>query len=217
MPNRIIRPPPTGGRPLVNLQQVGWLPDAALANGIRILGSSGTGKTQLGVWLLFTSLLKRRPFIVFDPTKGLINGFLTWVQHYCQSNGLSDAQQAQLYSRIVYCDLSGRSGHVMPFSLFQSYGQEPLSAVADRVLNWVSGMMPSAHSAPIEGFSAVSKTLYPACLIAAALQPEIQVTELPDLFRHANSGRWKQRFAQVLATHPAETAEAVTYFQNEFQ
>ena len=216
MTNQLIRPPPTGARPLVNLQQVGWLPDAALANGIRILATSGTGKTQLGVWLLFTALLKRRPFIVFDPTKGLINGFLTWIQHYCQSSGLSGYQQEQFYNRIVYCDLSGRSGYVMPFSLFQRYGQEPLSAVADRVMNWVSGMMPSAHSAPIEGYSSIVKTLYPACMIAAALQPDIQVTEIPDLLRHPQSGRWKQRFAQALATHPIETAEAVSYFQHEF-
>jgi len=192
------------------------LPNAALANGLRIIGAAGSGKTQLGVWLLFSFFLQRRPFLVFDPTRSLINGFLSRLQQYVSDHQLSDEEQTQLFDRIVYCDLSGQSGYVVPFSLFQRYGEEPLSAVADRVMSWVSGNFASSHSAPIEGYNNILKNLYPACIIAAALQPEIQLTDLPDLFRHPESGRWKQRFAQVLETYPDQTGEAVAYFQNEF-
>lgn len=191
------------------------LSNAALANGLRIIGAAGSGKTQLGVWLLFSFFLQRRPFLVFDPTRSLIKGFLSRLQQHIKDHQHSEEEQARLYGRIVYCDLSGQSGYVVPFSLFQRYGTEPLSAVADRVMSWVSGNFASSHSAPVEGYSSIVKNFYPACIIAAGLQPAIQVTDIPDLLRHPSSGRWQQRFAQVLATYPDEAREAVAYFQNE--
>lgn len=200
-----------------------WLPKAALANGIRIIGASGCGKTQLGAAILYNSFLQRRPFLVFDPTQSLIKSFLARVAQHCTENYLSAAQQDALYHRIIYCDLSGRYGYVVPFSLFRSYGQEPLSAVADRVINWVSGNFAASHSAPVEGFSSIVKTLYPASIIAAALQPDVQVTELPTLLRDSKNGDskngnsiWKTRLSQVADLYPTEAVEAVVYFEHEF-
>jgi hypothetical protein len=193
-----------------------WLPSEALANGIRILGAAGSGKSQLGAWLLLFFFLQRRPFLVFDPTRSLINSFLTLLADYIVRNRLSDRQQAELYDRITYCDLGGQSGYVTPFSLFQRYGNESLSSVADRVMSWVSGNFAASHSASIEGFNSINQTLYPASIIAAALQPDIQVTEVLDLIHHPKSNLWKQRFEQVLTAYPAQAAEAVAYFQGEF-
>lgn len=192
------------------------LPNGALANGLRILGAAGSGKTQLGAWLLLSFFLQRRPFLVFDPTRSLINGFLTLLGDYIVRNRLSDAQQAELYDRITYCDLGGQSGFVMPFSLFQRYGNESLSSVADRVMSWVSGNFAASHSASVEGFNSINQTLYPASVIAAALQPDIQVTDVLDLIHHPRSNLWKQRYEQVLTIYPDQAAEAVAYFRGEF-
>lgn len=195
-----------------------WLSNAALANGIRIIGASGCGKTQLGASILYSSFMQRRPFLVFDPTKSLIKSFLARVEQHCDEKRLSAAQQDALYDRIIYCDLSGRYGYVVPVSLFCRYGQESLSAVADRVISWVSGNFAASHSAPVEGFSSIVKTLYPASIIAAALQPDIQVTELPDLLRNSKktSSPWKQRLEEVGRKYSAEAAEAVAYIEQEF-
>lgn len=193
-----------------------WLPSEALANGIRILGAAGSGKSQLGASLLLSFFLQHRPFLVFDPTRSLINGFLTLLNDYIVRNRLSDAQQAELYDRVTYCDLGGQSGYVMPFSLFQRHGNESLSSVADRVMSWVSGNFAASHSASVEGFNSINQTLYPASVIAAALQPDVQVTEVLDLIHHPKSNLWKQRYEQVLTTYPDQAAEAVAYFRGEF-
>jgi hypothetical protein len=207
----------------IRVSQVGWIPDAALANGIRILGTAGTGKTVLAINLLVMSFLRRWPYLVLDPTGSLITGFLARIQQYCAANRLSNVQQAQLYHRIVYVDLSGSSGYIMPFPLFRRLPGEPLSAIGDRVMSWILGMMPESKDAPVEGFTSIAKILRPAAIVLAALQ--LEITELTSLLTSCDKEKnepvkikepWKARFAYLMATQPQEVGEAVSFFQNEF-
>lgn len=199
----------------VRLSQIGYIPWEALANGIRILGAAGSGKTQLAVWLLFTSLLRGWPYIVLDPTGSLLNGLLARIQHYCAVNRLSDAEQAQLYRRLRYCDLSGQSGYITPFPLLQRLPGEQLSVVGDRVMSWILAMMPESKDAPVEGYTSIDKIMRPAAMILAALG--LGVTELSDLLYNATKDYWRQRFDYLKATQGPEVGEAVQFFTVEYK
>lgn len=199
------------------LDDIGWIPLSALINGTRILAGSGSGKTLLSGWIDWRRFDLGIPNLVFDPTGSLISDILQRILTDCQQRGLSAAQQEQRLQHIIYIDLSGRTGYVMPFSLFHRHDDEPLSAASDRILSWILSSMPESKQAPIQGYSAIDKVMRPVAKLMAAMQPEVQITEVPDLLANWKQPIWKERLQQATRRYPQETAEAMIFLTKEFK
>jgi hypothetical protein len=200
----------------VSLQEVVWIADEALANGFRLLGASGSGKTILAAYFAFALFMnKQRGGHIFDPTGSFFASFITYVQQYCELNRLAEAEQAQLYDRIIVHELDAESGYVIPAPMFRRFGKERPAAVAERFLAWIAASMPESRGASVEGYNAIAKVAQPAALLMAILN--LQVTDIPDLLLHFKQPYWQARFDQALILAPAEAVEAVRFFREEFK
>lgn len=200
----------------IHASQIGFIPWQAFANAVRIIGGSGSGKTVLAGWIAYLFFLNMQANIIFDPTGSLIANFLNRVQRYIEHQRLSDREEAAIWSRVVYCDLSGQSGYVVPFSMLRRFDHEPLSAVADRVMDWILLAQPESRGASIQGYAAVSKVVRPAAMILAALAPDLQITELPDLLSNIKQPHWKAALDLAAQRYPQQTAEALSFLRSEF-
>ncbi|MBV7334979.1 hypothetical protein KFU94_43425 [Chloroflexi bacterium TSY] len=197
------------------LDELVWIADEALANGLRVLGGSGAGKTILAAHLVFWLFIHHhRASYVFDPTGSFLSTFATYLQGYCESQGLSEAEAATLWDRVMVCELSGQSGYVVPVPQCTPFPGESLMSVVNRVLTWALAANPESQGAAIMGKSAFEKVLTPAILVLAA--NGLQLSELPDLLNHPKAERWQDRYQYALEHYPQETAEAVTFWREEF-
>jgi hypothetical protein len=189
------------------------LPLSALANGIRISGGSGSGKSVLAAWIVFNYFLRRIPTVILDPHGGTIDYFLANVWKWGKQGRISKAEQQRLWQRIVYVDMSGKYGRVNTFPLYYRLGNESLHEIAQRYLGTIVRLDPSLKTASIEGFNALDSILTPAGMIMAAL--DLQVTEITDLLHSPNAGQWKERFNQAVSYYP-EARSAVEFFKKEY-
>jgi hypothetical protein len=188
------------------------LPEAALANGIRISGSSGSGKTLLASRLAYNRFRKGQANCLIVPKGNMGTVFLDLVRRDYEAGRLSEADLA----RIIICELSGRSGYIAPFSLLRRFPDERLAVVADRVMAWIQGIMPESKGAAVEGYNSIAKVMRPAITLLAALAPALQITEMPDLLLNHKQPVWRDRLAQAQANFPDEMGEVATFFQYEF-
>ena len=190
-----------------------WLSRSALANGIRISGGAGSGKSVLAARIVFNHFLRGIPTVILDPHGGTIDYFLADVWKWGKSGQISKAEQQRLWQRIVYVDMSGKSGRVHTFPLYYRLGNESLHEISQRYLSTIARLDPTLKTASIEGFNALDSVLTPAGMIMAAL--DLQVTEIADLLHSPNAGLWKARFAKAMARYP-EAQSAVNFFKQEY-
>lgn len=199
----------------IPLSQIGFMPWQSLSQGIRLVAGSGVGKTVLAGYLALMLFLNRRPNIVVDPTGSLCTAILGRVLHHVESNQLSEQQAEEVYQRIIYCDF-GASGYTVPMSLFHRYGNEPLANVSDRFMDYFSLLQSDSRSASIQGYNSVAKIMRPVSVVMAALQPEFQITDVPDLLDHIKSDRWQARLNFAVNRYPRQTRQAVDFLVNDF-
>ena len=190
-----------------------WLPRSALANGIRISGGSGSGKSVLAGGICFQNFRQGVPQVILDPHGGTIDFFLANVWKWCQSGPLSTADQHKMWQRIYYADMSGEQGRVTTFPLFYRLGNESLHEIAQRLVSTYARLDPALMSASIEGFNALKSVLTPAGMIVTALR--WQATEILDLLESPNAGAWKNHFAEAMTRYP-EAKVAVDYFKQTY-
>ncbi|MCG3209254.1 MAG: hypothetical protein FOGNACKC_02875 [Anaerolineae bacterium] len=189
------------------------LPRSALANGIRISGGSGSGKSVLAAWIVFNYLQRHIASVILDPHGGTIDFFLANVWKWCQSGQLSRADQQRLWQRIVYVDMSGKYGRVNTFPLYYRLGHESLHEISQRFLSTIVRLDPSLKTASIEGFNALDSILTPAGILMSAL--DLQVTDIANLLHSDNAGQWQARFEQAV-NRDAEARSAVDFFKQEY-
>jgi hypothetical protein len=180
-----------------------WLSDEALRNSIHVMGGPGSGKSRLmgrGVgWLFF---LRRIPTVIFDPTGGTIDNFLSKIIP------LEEGNQRLLWPRVTYVDM-GSPEYIMPWPLYyRTSADDTLFAISNRYLEVIRRLDPYLQTASVEGWNALVETGTYTGMILSALG--LQITEAPDLINRPQ--RWKGRFEEALAANP-EVEPAVSFFR----
>lgn len=183
-----------------------WLPDKSRAMGIHIQAGKGSGKSRLmGRLLAFLDFVRFTPTAILDPNGPTIDNFidkLLW---------LPKEYQEELWKRVIYVDMSGSGGHVVPFPLYYRLGEENLYTISQRFLDVVRKVDPWLQSASIEGWNAVWRIGTYAGMILAALG--CQITEARSLLTKPEA--WSSRFDEALQKHP-DVRPAVEFFTQEY-
>lgn len=181
-----------------------WLPDRARSMGIHIMAGKGSGKSRLmGRVIAWLDFLRGIPLVVFDPHGPTIDNFLDKIVH------LPKEIQRQLWRRVIYVDMSGRTSGVIPFPLYYRMGQESLYEISQRYLDIVRKLDPNLHTASVEGWNPLWRIGTAAGMVLGALG--FQITEAESLI--TNPSEWERYFAAVLNIHP-EAQPAVEFFQD---
>jgi len=87
--------------------------------------------------------------VILDPHGPTIDNFLDKI--LC----LPQSYQEQLWPRVLYVDLSGSDGWVVPFPLYYRLGNETLYEISQRYLDIVRKADPYLQTASVEGFNAL--------------------------------------------------------------
>lgn len=183
-----------------------WLPDAARSMGIHIMAGKGSGKSRLmGRILCWLDFIRGVPLVILDPNGPSIDNFLDKLTR------LPPAYQKQLWKRVIYVDMSGRGGHVVPFPLYYRLGTESLYEISQRYLDVVRKTDPWLATASVEGWNALWRIGTYAGIVLSALG--CQITEANHLLR--NPEQWTRLFAEVVQTYP-DAAPAVEFFTNQY-
>ena len=182
-----------------------WLSDRALLNKMHIMAEAGAGKSRfmgrILAWLLF---LRHIPQVILDPTGGTIDNFLDRIIR------LPPAWRKQLWPRVLYVDMSGKGGYVVPFPLYYRLRpDDSLFDVSQRFLEVVRRLDVHLQQAPILGLNALATISTYAGMLLAVLG--CQITEAPSLIGHTD--RWEGRLERALSLSP-EVKPAVEYFRD---
>lgn len=179
------------------------LSDAALKNGMHLVGGPGSGKSRLlGRIIAWQALLRGKPTVLLDPTGGMALNLIDKISR------LPLAYRKQLWPRIVYVD-AGATDYIVPAPLYYRLGEEDtLFAIANRFPSVLKRQDPQLLSAPILGWNSLQECAIYAGQIAMALDRQLDF--VADLV--AQPRLYKGELKQALAQYP-ELQPAVTYFQ----
>ncbi len=181
-----------------------WLPDDARSMGIHIMAGKGSGKSRLmGRVIAWLDFLRGIPLVIFDPHGPTIDNFLDKIVR--QPKEL----QEQVWRRVIYVDMSGRTGRVIPFPLYYRLGQEGLYEISQRYLDVVRKLDPNLQTASVEGWNPLWRIGTSVGMVLAALG--FQITEAENLVRDPSA--WERYFARAVSTHP-DVQPAVEFFQD---
>jgi hypothetical protein len=174
--------------------------------GIHLSAGKGSGKSRLmGRIIAWIDFLRGVPQIIFDPVGGTIDNFLDKMRWFPRE------WRERLWPRIIYVDMSGRSGCVVPFPLYYRLGNESLSEIAGRYLQAVRRIDPFLVTASIEGWNALWRTGMYTGMVLAALGE--QIVEAEDLLRLPEAWGWRMK--EALDRSP-ELKPAVDFFMKEY-
>lgn len=183
-----------------------WLPDNARSMGIHIQAGKGSGKSRLmGRVLAFLDFIRGVPTVILDPNGPTIDNFLDKLLW------LPKEYQEKLWPRVIYVDMSGQSGRVVPFPLYYRLGQENLYTVSQRFLDVVRKVDPWLQSASIEGLNAVVRIGTYAGMALAAVGG--QITEVESLLQEPEA--WIAPLEQSLSEYP-DAAPAMEFFRGQY-
>jgi hypothetical protein len=180
-----------------------WLPDDARSMGIHIQAGKGSGKSRLmGRLIAWLDFIRGVPLVIFDPHGPTIDNFLDKLTR------LPRELQERLWPRVLYVDMSGSSGYVVPFPLYYRLGNESLYDISQRYLDVVRKIDPYLQSASVEGWNPLWRTGTHLGMVLAAL--DLQITEAEKLLQ--NPSVLARRSRDFLSAYP-EAEPAVTYIR----
>jgi hypothetical protein len=180
-----------------------FVPDSARSMGIHIQAGKGSGKSRLmGRIIAWLDFLRGIPQVIFDPHGATIDNFLDKLVR------LPREWQARLWQRVIYVDMSGKSGYVYPFPLYYRFGGESLYQISQRFLDVIRKIDPFLQTASIEGWNALWRAGTNCGMLLAALG--LQITEAERLLERPMT--WKRRFDQILKSDP-ELGSVISFFQ----
>ncbi|MHA1290257.1 MAG: hypothetical protein ACTSPB_22980 [Candidatus Thorarchaeota archaeon] len=183
--------------------RLAWVSDDARSMGIHIMAGKGSGKSRLmGRIIGWLDFIRGIPQVIFDPHGPTIDNFLDKVIR------MPPDIQRRLWSRVLYVDMSGKAGSVIPFPLFYRLGDESLYEISQRYLDVVRKIDPFLQSASIEGWNALWRVGTHCGILLAALG--CQISEAEDIV--INTQNWQNRFAKALSLYP-EIYPSVNYLQ----
>jgi hypothetical protein len=193
------------------LHQARTLPASARVMGLYVLAGKGTGKSRLlGRKIACGDFLAGIPQVIFDPVGATIDNFLdkvTWFLH-----DYPQLERDPIWDRIVYVDMSGKDGVVVPFPLYYRLGTErSLFEIAERYLQTIIKSNPDLFRAQVLGWPPLHRIGVYTGMILSALG--YQITEAENLLRHPE--QWESRFQEALAQYP-EAQPAVAFFRDEY-
>ena len=163
--------------------------------GIHIQAGKGSGKSRLmGRIIAWLDFVRGYPLIIFDPHGPTIDNFLDKIIR------LPHHLREQAWPRVLYVDMSGRDGHIIPFPVYYRLGSESLYEISQRFLDVVRKIDPNLQTASIEGWNPLWRTGTHIGMALAALG--LQITEADSMLR--NPLAWKGRLHQGLTLYPAE-------------
>jgi hypothetical protein len=179
--------------------------------GILMIAGRGTGKSRLlGRKIATQDFFAGFPQVIFDPIGATIDNFLDKVLWF-----LSDFPQLErdpVWERIVYVDMSGKDGVVVPFPLYYRLGTErSLLEIAERYLQTIIKSNPDLFHAQVLGWPPLHRIGVYAGMILAALG--YQITEAEHLLRQPE--QWVSRFTEAIHRYP-EVQPAVSFFTTEY-
>ena len=182
------------------------LPNAVRNMGIHIVAGKGSGKSRLmGRMIAAHDFAASVPLVIFDPHGTTIDNFLDKLTY------LTADQQRRIAPRLVYLDMSGKSGFVPSLPLYYRLPGDSLADVAQRFLQITLKLDPSLTGASILGWNALKRVGTNTGMVLAALG--LQITEAHRLLRQPEA--WVTRLQQLASDDP-ETKPAVDYFLNEY-
>jgi hypothetical protein len=126
-----------------------WIPDRARSMGIHIQAGKGSGKSRmLGRMIAWLDFIRGVPMVIFDPHGPTIDNFLDKLTR------MPRELQERLWQRVLYVDMSGQSGQVIPFPLYYRLGNESLYDISQRYLDVVRKLDPYLQTASVGGTQA---------------------------------------------------------------
>ncbi len=178
---------------------------SAFRDRFHIMGEAGSGKSRfMGRRLCWFLLKEGWPQIILDPTSGTVLNALDVISRLFYAEDRIEA-----FKRLIYVDMSGKSGYVVPFPLYHRLvPDEPLFDVSQRFIEVLRRMDPRLSSAPIMGLNALITIGTYAGMLLTTLG--FQITEAVDLIR--NPEAWEGRFERALSIDP-DVREAVAFFR----
>jgi hypothetical protein len=195
-----------------------WLQHARAINnsvrnmGIYCLGGRGTGKSwELSLAIAWQEYLAGIPGVIFDPLGTLSRYFFSKLVRTLTY--LPKSERKKVWERIIYVDMSGRSGFVSPFPLYYRQGNETLQEISERLLTVVELTNPGLVSNAPVTWPSTRRLGVHAGTVLAALQ--FQVTELEDLLFHTVEWEKAGRFQDAITRNP-DAIPAVSYFRNSY-
>lgn len=183
-------------------QPVIYLPDGARSMGIYLVAGKGSGKSRLmGRVICWQDFGKCRAQIILDPNGPTIDNFLDRIAR------LPASQREAALARIRYIEMSGKSGHVVPWPLYTRHSGESLYETAQRFLEVLKRIDPALTTASVEGFNALAEVGTYTGMVLTALG--WQITEATALI--TNPLQFAPQLRAVAQEQP-EVVPAVTYF-----
>jgi hypothetical protein len=165
---------------------------------------------MLGRQIAMQDYLAGFPQVIFDPVCATIDNFLDKVTRFLQH--IPASERNLFWNRIVYVDMSGKDGVVVPFPLYYRLGTErSLLEIAERYLQTIIKSNPDLFHAQVLGWPPLHRIGVYTGMVLAALG--YQITEASDLL--ARSEQWESRFTDAEARFP-EARPAVAFFRNEY-
>jgi hypothetical protein len=186
---------------------------SARSMGIYVLAGRGTGKSRLmGRKIAMQDYLAGFPQVIFDPVGATIDNFLDKVTRFLQY--IPAAERQRFWDRIVYVDMSGKDGVVVPFPLYYKLGTErSLLEIAERYLQTIIKSNPALFQAQVLGWPPLHRIGDYSGIVLAALG--YQITEAEELLDHPEVWEATGRLAQAEQVSP-EAKRAVSYFRNTY-
>jgi hypothetical protein len=180
-----------------------FVADDARSMGIHIQAGKGSGKSRLmGRGIAWQDFIRGVPLVIFDPHGPTIDNFLDKITRMPQEI------QEPLWPRVLYVDMSGSSGYVIPFPLYYRLGNESLYDISQRYLDVVRKIDPYLQSASVEGWNPLWRTGTYVGMVLAALN--LQITEAEKLLQ--NPSILARHSRELLAAYP-ELEPALKYIR----
>jgi len=183
------------------LKRLIWITDQARSMGIHIMAGKGTGKSRLmGRVIAWLDFIRGVAQVIFDPHGLTIDNFLDKLIR------LPREIQEKLWRRVVYVDMSGKSGYVVPFPLFFQLGDESLYEISQRYLDVIRKIDPYLQTASIEGWNALWRVGTHVGMVLAA--KHYQITEAESMV--LNTRIWEEKM-RCCASENADIFSSVEY------
>jgi hypothetical protein len=191
----------------VRSQAIREVAHSALSRGVVCFGAPGVGKSRFfGRVKAIQDFVAETPQVIIDPTGGTIDNFLDKVVEI--QTYLPRCEGAKLFERIVYCDMSGKDGFVVPFPLYYRLGTErSLWEIAERYPQALRKSDPALITRPIMGWPPLHKIGVYTGMVLAALG--YQITEAESLLLHPE--QWEERFRQAEERLPISGMSTSTF------